>query len=90
MEELEYARMSSKVRRLRIAANGKFGLLSMFQSGEHISYFINNGVPKDSLMVGVQHEWPDVVVMLIYHPSFEPIKQGDLIPELIPTITTRQ
>lgn len=76
---------NNKLRRFRISADM---FLELFSDGSHPRYEVMNGIPKGTVVVGVQQEYPGWVVLVIYHPSFETVFEGDYIPELIPTITT--
>lgn len=42
---------------------------------------LNNLLPAGSTVLGVQaNEYFDVVELIVEHPSFEPVRQGDWIP----------
>lgn len=77
-----------RFKRLIITAELFFDL---FTSGVHPprTYRVDeDAIPSDARLVNVRHGWPDALEILIESQSFEEVKQGDVIPELRPVITT--
>jgi len=53
-------------------------------AGEHAHLYCisEKAVPPDAVLVNVQHAWPNCVELLLHSPSFDEVKDGEIIPEL--------
>lgn len=73
---------NNKLRRVII----HFELLhELFKEGPHPPHgynVIRDPMPADARLVNVQHAWPNSIELLLWSDSFEPVKNGDIIPHL--------
>lgn len=79
---------NSQIRRVAFSPDLMFTLLG---DGEHkLHYNVASGISNDSVLVGISQDvqFSGVAYLLICSASFTPVKEGDLVPELIPQITT--
>lgn len=64
-------------------------IVNMLETGVHHknSYEVSPGVPINTKLVNVRHSWPNVIELLLEHPSFPELKEGGEIPEVELTFT---
>jgi hypothetical protein len=76
-----------RVKLLRISADFLF---SLFANGPHsVPYEVRHGIPEDAVITGVIQDYmvPGTINLVIHHPTFDPVREGEMIPELRPEIT---
>ncbi len=56
-----------------------------FTTGFRVAFEIESGIPKGAKVVNILAAFPDLIVLVLEHESFDEVPFGELIPEL--TIT---
>lgn len=71
-----------RIKRLRIAREGLFVLLKMARTGFK-GHKLSLPFPEDAEPISVQYDFErDCFWFYLYHPSYEVIEQGFLVPEI--------
>jgi len=74
--------------RLRTLSISAELFVNLFTKGDHPAYSVTeNHIPDGTVVRNARLGWPQKVELLLESPEFDDLKDGEMIPEIIPVIT---